>query len=436
MSSGNGVSTKLKEQVETQRGKLIISRRIFDLISQMHVASVGKEWSGIPIYSVNGSYADVENLSIEILDIVPMNIGSATYTEFNFNLAEDKYLGEKLAWAMDNNLPYGCIHSHNSMTTFFSGTDTDDLHENSEKMDAYLSVIVNYKHNLSDWCAKVGIFGEENIEGFVTTKNNVTRRSKYNTSTTWIEDFNNEESVKPITITNKFIKVINFDLVRGEGDWSDVDRAIEIQGKQNKAIYQNTAAHNYGGNYGGYTHANTYSGLTSKTKTGQVDPKVVAELKTSGRKGGMFKVSKLRGFIAYMAELFLDCKMDDDKSNVYSSKDMANAITAWEKIDEIQKIKLGKVISSYNEWTKLIEYFFDIDKVTVKEVALLEYLLIEQLNDECINSVATKFLLISFDKHFSNYYLLDFTTFNFHSQLDRNEYQNYTKTFEYIEYEV
>lgn len=48
--------------------------------------------------------------------------------------------------------------SHNSMPTFFSPTDTNDLQENSESHNYYLSLIVN---NSLDTCAKISFIGEQ-----------------------------------------------------------------------------------------------------------------------------------------------------------------------------------------------------------------------------------------------------------------------------------
>ena len=42
------------------------------------------EWSGILLYEVKGSIKDAKNMSLIVKDIIPMDKGSHTYTEYNF----------------------------------------------------------------------------------------------------------------------------------------------------------------------------------------------------------------------------------------------------------------------------------------------------------------------------------------------------------------
>ena len=52
----------------------------------------------------------------------------------------------------------GHIHSHHNMSTFFSGTDTDELHENAVNYLYYLSLIVNFSGKYS---AKIAVHTKE-----------------------------------------------------------------------------------------------------------------------------------------------------------------------------------------------------------------------------------------------------------------------------------
>lgn len=117
------------------------------------------EWSGILLYDVKGTIKDPKNMVIMLKDIIPMNMGSQAYTEYNFNEKKrdtSGYDDKHIDYCMqnDNALDWkiGHIHSHNTMNVFFSGTDMSELDDNSASHNYYLSLIVN---NWMDFCAKV-----------------------------------------------------------------------------------------------------------------------------------------------------------------------------------------------------------------------------------------------------------------------------------------
>jgi len=118
------------------------------------------EWSGVLFYSMEGTIQDPANMVITLQDILPMNKGNATYTEYNL---DDRYMDylmeegkeERLEWKM------GHIHSHNTMPVYFSGTDMSELQDNSASHNFYLSLIVN---NYMDFCAKVAFRGGVDME--------------------------------------------------------------------------------------------------------------------------------------------------------------------------------------------------------------------------------------------------------------------------------
>jgi len=103
------------------------------------------EWSGILFYNYHS-----DNI-INGLDVFPMNIGSSCYTEFEINQ-------DVIAYMVDNDLvgcKLGLIHSHHSMPTFFSNTDTETLDEKGKEGE-FLSLIVN---NVGIYNAKLNIKG-------------------------------------------------------------------------------------------------------------------------------------------------------------------------------------------------------------------------------------------------------------------------------------
>ena len=97
------------------------------------------EWSGVLFYDVEGSFED-SSLKVICKDILPMDIGNATYTEWNMNADVVSYIVDhpELAGSYQ-----GLVHSHHAMSTFFSGTDTSTLKEEGSDVNHFVSLIVN-----------------------------------------------------------------------------------------------------------------------------------------------------------------------------------------------------------------------------------------------------------------------------------------------------
>ena len=119
------------------------------------------EWSGILLYSTKGSIKNPTCMEIVLEDIIPMDKGDSTYTEYKFNEQTESTIDDKMVdyfnknpIALEKSWKIGQIHSHNIMDVFFSGTDIDELNDNIDSHDFYLSLIVN---NYMDFCAKVAI---------------------------------------------------------------------------------------------------------------------------------------------------------------------------------------------------------------------------------------------------------------------------------------
>lgn len=97
------------------------------------------EWSGTLFYKPEGSFED-GTLAIRCVDIYVMDIGTAAYTEFDMS-------PDVISYMTDNpdllDYQMGLIHSHNNMSTFFSGTDTATLKEEGIDRNHFVSLIVN-----------------------------------------------------------------------------------------------------------------------------------------------------------------------------------------------------------------------------------------------------------------------------------------------------
>ena len=101
------------------------------------------EWSGVLFFNYEGSFEN-DDLKIICKDIYIMDIGSQTYTEFDMN-------PDVISYMTDNRelleCQLGLIHSHASMSTFFSGTDQTTLLEEGIDRNNFVSLIVNNAGN-------------------------------------------------------------------------------------------------------------------------------------------------------------------------------------------------------------------------------------------------------------------------------------------------
>lgn len=97
------------------------------------------EWSGTLFFTHEGSFEN-NDLVIRCVDIYIMDIGTQAYTEFDMNPDVISYMCENPG-LLDCQM--GLIHSHNNMSTFFSGTDTATLKEEGRDRNNFVSLIVN-----------------------------------------------------------------------------------------------------------------------------------------------------------------------------------------------------------------------------------------------------------------------------------------------------
>lgn len=118
-----------------------------------------QEWSGILLYTIEGSIKQPKDMIITLKEIIVMDKGSAAATEYNFNEKKrdnSGYLDRHIDYTNDHEeaifWKIGQIHSHHSMRVFFSDVDVSELNDNSASHNYYLSLIVN---NYMDMIAKV-----------------------------------------------------------------------------------------------------------------------------------------------------------------------------------------------------------------------------------------------------------------------------------------
>ena len=143
---------------------LHISSKVLKKIGYLCQAISKVEWSGVLFYSVKGTLAEFNNVEFTVEDIYLMDKGSAAYTEYEL---DDDLIDYRMSNPESLKWKIGHIHSHNTMRTFFSGTDMSELNDNSEFHNYYLSLIVN---NFMDMTAKVAFRGE--TKGYICKDEN------------------------------------------------------------------------------------------------------------------------------------------------------------------------------------------------------------------------------------------------------------------------
>lgn len=126
----------LKKQDNTY--KLIITPELEEKIRFLCARFPNNEYSGVLFYDYTGRFED-NSLVLTAKDFCLMDYGSATYTEFDKSAEICNYMIEHDLLECQQ----GLMHSHDQMSTFFSGTDLGTLQEEGSDMNNFLSLIVN-----------------------------------------------------------------------------------------------------------------------------------------------------------------------------------------------------------------------------------------------------------------------------------------------------
>lgn len=162
---------------------LYISEKVRQQYGYLCLEVPDEEWSGILFHDITGNTEDMSTVELYAQELILMDKGTKGYTEYD---VEKDAEGRKSEWVrhlkskVDGDMKkftellkkkdenrFSHIHSHNSMSVFFSGTDMDELCENSEHYNYYLSMIVN---NNGDVCAKIAYRGK--IKNILSYKDN------------------------------------------------------------------------------------------------------------------------------------------------------------------------------------------------------------------------------------------------------------------------
>ena len=170
---------------------LILTEGLMRKINYLCEEIPNNEWSGIVFYTPNGSITNIPNLTLTAFDVYPLDIGTSTYTEFEYTPDLTGYMASNPD-LLDAQM--GLIHSHNHMNTFFSGTDTATLREQAPLYKTFLSVIVNNRLEIDAALA---------VESHMTTtKRDMTTFQDFNYKETSMVD--TEDTVITKTVALRF----------------------------------------------------------------------------------------------------------------------------------------------------------------------------------------------------------------------------------------
>jgi len=129
----------VKMPPSSSKYKLVIPKKVEDKIRYLQCKFPNTEWSGVLFYTYEGSFET--ELTFTCQDIYPMDLGNATFTEFRMSEDISSYVAQNMEELWDCKI--GLVHSHHSMNTFFSGTDTATLQSEGADMNNFVSLIVN-----------------------------------------------------------------------------------------------------------------------------------------------------------------------------------------------------------------------------------------------------------------------------------------------------
>lgn len=190
-------------------GKLILPQHVINQITYLHSYIGKKEWSGILLYDVvKGNPSKPSEFVLRAEHIFLMDIGSAAFTQYETD-GDIVDIYDNIDRAME--MKIGHVHTHHDMSAYFSSTDTDELMQNSDKHNYYLSLIVNFSSN---YVAKVAFISE----------NNTTSQMHYIDDNGRFKKFTQK-------VKEKNLVTINMDIVLEYSDKFFYDRIKQVEKK-------------------------------------------------------------------------------------------------------------------------------------------------------------------------------------------------------------
>lgn len=237
------LNTSLKK--ELLKFKLTISPKVENKIRTICSKIYQVEWSGILFYSITGELSD-PSTEIVAEDLILMHKGTSGFTEFKI----DEEVIHYMAMEGITDMKMALIHSHNNMSSYFSGTDESTLELLGSKQAHFLSLIVN---NAGQYVAR--ITRKEDVIETIKSKSWIKRFiskptfGKINTT----EESQEEEKDNEETKTKTTVYYYELDIDKSQTDVELEDRIKEIS---------ETSVNHTGANYGRYVPpTSSYGGL-------------------------------------------------------------------------------------------------------------------------------------------------------------------------------
>ena len=260
-------------------------------------------------------------------------------------------------WEDALEMQVGLIHTHHTMSAFFSGTDDSELHDNVAKHNYYLSLIVS---QTSEYCAKVAALVDLNVTQAL------------------VKDENGKMS--PISNLNidmpKYMAVAECDIQIPETEEPEETPYLrwinELNEERKKK--QKSKTYNYkGSNY--TTYGSTYQGNNNQDYYGQGQLPLKSKNDSKEFKFNELPAHTKNSLFAKMIALDVQCKdtlpkvIGDINKSAKKNKDMSkkeylesHAFAIFEYASTIAESFLGVPINFTGEGTLMYEFANELSK--------------------------------------------------------------------------
>lgn len=250
---GKAKTYKLPLERKSSTFELIIPLEVEAKIRHLCSVVHDVEWSGTLFYRYEGSLDD-GTFKVTCVDLCVMDIGTSAYTEYKESADVINYRALNDLLAPD--IMEGLIHSHNNMSTFFSGTDCSTLVEEGTNTNHFVSLIVN---NAGTYTAAVTrrVITENKVEAHFTYTTSKFYRS-YNDEKIVLEDNTVSEEDKEETNESFIIEYFPMVIVKetAPNSFADIDARLAEIRRSKRPAYKPTS---YKGNSSGYYPSYPYN---------------------------------------------------------------------------------------------------------------------------------------------------------------------------------
>lgn len=189
---------------------MIVSSDLINKIRYLHHKVKNKEWSGPLVYKIeSGDINTPENLVLRAENMFLMDIGTSGSTSFEMDEASTIKMFDEIPQLMEGTHRTGLIHSHHGMKSFFSGTDNEELADNTSSHNLYLSLIVNYSEEFEARVAFT-VTTKDKVKTFVSftdlNNQNVEKLIESESEASFIGFYDCKIQIESLAIDDNFIK--------------------------------------------------------------------------------------------------------------------------------------------------------------------------------------------------------------------------------------